>query len=155
MKNKIFTIAAFQMALVFWVLESVIHYFVFEEPTFEFIPSEMNELWMRIVIVFLIMLLGVFADVFVSRIVHNQMKVARVYNSLIQASNQTLDNLLDQMRLFKIEAQKSNDFDQNIIATYDNAISHATELIERLSNIDQALEGLEPIGTEQDEVRKS
>ena len=154
MKKKMFTIAAIEMALIFWVLESAIHHFIFEETAFEIIPSEPNELWMRIVIVFLIVLLGVFADVFISRIVHNQMKVARVYNSLIQASNQTLDNLLDQMRLFKLEAMKSKDFDRSVLDTYDNAITHATELIERLSNVDKALNGLAPVAERQGEDNK-
>jgi len=139
MKNKIFTIAAFEMALFFWILESVIHYFIFEEQNFEIIPSEMNELWMRIVIVFLIMLLGIFADSFINRILHKQMEVARVYNSLIQASSHTLDNLLNQMQLFKMEAETSKDFNRDVIKYYDNSIKQASELIVRLSNVDKAL----------------
>lgn len=139
MKNRIFTIAAFEMALFFWIIESVIHYFVFEEQHFELIPSEMNELWMRIVIVFLIMLLGVFADSFISRIVHKQMEVARVYNSLLQASSHTLENLLKQMHLFKIEAESSADFNRDVIKYYDNSIQQASDLVVKLSNVDKAL----------------
>ena len=145
MKKKIFTVAAFEMALVFWFLESAIHYFVFEESHFEFIPSEPNELWMRVVIVFLIMLLGIFADAFIRRIVHNQIKVAHVYNSLIQASNHTLDNLLGQMQLFKLEAQKCKDFDADVIKSYDAAIEHASELKDKLSNVDEALNGFKAV----------
>lgn len=139
MKNKTFTIAAFQMALFFWVLESVLHYFVFEEPRFELIPSEPNELWMRIVIVFLVMVLGVFADAFIARIEHRQIEVAHAYNALIQAGNETLENLLQQMHLFKSEAQRSCDFDKNVLGYYDNAINQATELVDRLANLDRAL----------------
>lgn len=139
MKNKIFTIAAFEMAIFFWILESAIHYFGFEEQRFELIPGEINELWMRLVIVFLIMMLGVFADSFISRILHKQMEVARVYNSLIQASSHTLDNLLNQMRLFKLEAEASKDFNRDVIKYYDNSIKQASDLIERLSSVDKAL----------------
>ncbi len=138
-KNKTFTVAAFEMALFFWVLESVLHYFIFEEPAFEFIPSEPNELWMRVVIVFLIMLLGVFADAFIRRVVERQMEVAHAYNSLIQVGNETLENLLQQMNLFKHEAQRSCDFDKDVLGYYDNAITQASELVEKFANVDQAL----------------
>ena len=148
MKDKIFTIAAFEMALFFWIIESVIHYFVFEETHFELIPSEMNELWMRIVIVFLIMLLGVFADAFIRRIIHKQMEVARVYNSLLQASSHTLENLLKQMHLFKVEAEASKDFNPDVIKYYDSSIQQASDLIVKLSNVDKALsEGSSATGT--------
>ena len=143
MKKKIFTIAAFEMALFFWLLESAIHYFVFEEAHFELIPSELNELWMRIVIVFLIMLLGVFADAFINRIEQRQREVARVYNSLIQAGNSTLVNLVEQMRLFKTEADNCDGFDRNVIRYYDNAIDQASDLIQRFSNVDRALSNRE------------
>ena len=138
-KKKRFTIAAFEMALFFWVLESFLHHYVFEEPRFELIPSEMNELWMRIVIVFLIMLLGVFADAFIERILRRQMEVAHAYNSLIQVGNETLDNLLQQMRLFKSEANRSCDFNKDVLKYYDNALTQATDLVESFANVDRAL----------------
>ena len=144
MKKRMFTVAAFQMALFFWVIESAIHFFVFEEAQFEFIPSEMNELWMRVVIVFLIMLLGVFADALIDRMVHKQMEVAHTYNSLIQAGNQTLENLVHQMQLFKAEAQRSADFDQDVLKYYDNSIDQASDLIDRFTNVDKALNGSAP-----------
>ena len=139
MKKKRFTIAAFETALFFWVLESALHFFVFGEPHFELIPSELNELWMRVVIVFLIMLLGVFADAFIDRMMQKQMAVAQAYNSLIQAGNETLENLVQQMHLFKNEAQRSSDFDKDVLEYYDNAIRQASDLVERFANVDQAL----------------
>ena len=139
LNKKTFTVAAFEMALFFWVLESAIHYFVFEEAHFEFIPSEMNELWMRVVIVFLIMLLGVFADALIARIMQKQMEVAHAYNALIQAGNETMDNLLQQMHLFKSEAQRSCDFDKDVLKYYDGAIRQATDLVDRFANVDKAL----------------
>ena len=139
MKTRRFTIAAVQMAAFFWVLESAIHYYVFEEPRFEIVPSVMNEFWMRIVIVFLIVLLGVFADSFVNRIAYRQMQVAHAYNALIQAGGQTLENLLEQMRLFHNEAKNSDDFDPEVLKYFDTAVVQASDLIRRFSNVDKAL----------------
>lgn len=143
MKKRIFTVAAFEMALFFWILESVLHYYVFEEPKFELIPSGDNELWMRVVIVFLIMLLGVFADGFISRVEQEQKKVARMYNSMLHTSRHILSNLLNQMQLFKIEALKTKDFDRDVIAYYDNAMKDASDLLETLSKVGDVTEDIE------------
>lgn len=47
------------LALAFWLADSCIHYFLYREPTFQLIPQDINELWMRTVICFLILSLGV------------------------------------------------------------------------------------------------
>ena len=140
MKKKIFTIAALQMSLFFWAIESAIHFFVFNEPRFEIIPGEMNELWMRIVIVFLIMILGVFADAVIVRIRRRQLEVAHTYGSMIQTSRHILINIINQMQLFKLEAQKSKDFDQDVIRYYDSAIKEASDLVDTLSKVREATE---------------
>lgn len=51
-----------------------------------------------------------------------------------------LKNLLNQMQFFKIEALKSNDFDQEVLKLYDVAIDEASGLIERLSQIENITE---------------
>lgn len=136
MTKRIFTIASSVVAIIFWFFESAMHYFVHEEPQFEIIPSASNELWMRIVIVFLIVLFGVFADSFIQKIVHKQLEVAHTYSSMIYASRHILNNLLNQMQLFKLEALKTKDFDRDIIKLYDNSIKEASDLIDTLSKIE-------------------
>lgn len=136
MNNKIFTIAGFILALIFWLFESLVHYLIFEESQFEFFPGELNELWMRIVIVLLIMVFGIFADFFIDRTLHKQLEVARTYSSMLYASRHILNNLLNQMQLFKLEALKTKDFDREIINLYDNSIKEASDLIDTLSKIE-------------------
>ena len=136
MNNKIFTIAGIVLASIFWLFESSVHYLIFEESQFEIIPGELNELWMRIVIVLLIMIFGIVADFFIDRIVHKQLEVAHTYSSMIYASRHILNNLLNQMQLFKLEALKTKDFDRDIIKLYDNSIIEASDLIDTLSKIE-------------------
>lgn len=137
MKKKMFTIAACVTALVFWFFDSTVHHFLYKEPEFEFIPNDYNELWMRMVIVLLIMLFGVFSDYFINRIMfkEKQLEVAYVYNAMIYASYHILNNLINQMRLFKMEALKSKDFDRDVINLYDNAIKEASDLMDTLSKV--------------------
>ena len=147
MRKRIFTIVAIGLALIFWFFDSTVHYFIYGEPEFELIPSDFNELWMRIVIISLILLFGIFADYFTHQIMYKQkqLEVAHIYGSLIHASRDVLDNLLIQMRLFKIEANKSQDFDPNIIGYFDNAIQQLSELVATLSKVEQALKDPESL----------
>ena len=142
MKNKMLTIAAGLLATGFWFFDSIVHYFIYAEPSFEFIPSDFNELWMRVVIVLLIFLLGIFGDYFTYSILirDKQLEVARTYNGMIQASLHILVNLLNQMHLFKLEAQKRKDFDREVIKLYDNAIDEASNLVDTLSRLHDVTE---------------
>ena len=137
MKIGTFTVAGFILAIIFWLFESLVHYLIFEESQFEFIPGELNELWMRIIIVLLIFFYGLFVDFFIDRIVHKQLEVARTYTAMISASRHILNNLVNQMHLFKVEAIKSKDFDRDIIKYYDNSINEASSLIDTLSKIEE------------------
>ena len=141
MTKKIYTFASVVMALIFWFFESAMHYYVHEEPKFEVIPSESNELWMRIVIVLLIILFGILSDAFTNKIMHKQLEVARSYNSMLHVSQHIINNLLNQMQLFKMEALKNEGFDQDILNLYDNAINEASDLVTTLSKVEDISEG--------------
>ena len=141
MKKKMFTVVAILLALVFWFFDASVHYFIYNEPQFELVPNDINELWMRAVIVSLIILFGVFSDHFTQKIMHRQkqLEVAHIFGSLIHANRDVLDNLLKQMKLFRMEAQKSQDFDRDVIKYYDNAIEQASDLVVTLLKVEQAL----------------
>jgi len=141
MKKKMFTVVAILLALVFWFFDASVHYFIYNEPQFELVPNDINELWMRAVIVSLIILFGVFSDHFTQKIMHRQkqLEVAHIFGSLIHANRDVLDNLLKQMKLFRMEAQKSRDFDRDVIKYYDNAIEQASDLVVTLLKVEQAL----------------
>lgn len=143
MKKKIFTVAAIVMALLFWFFDASVHYFLYKEPQFEFIPRDINELWMRTLIVVLIMLFGIFADFFTNKLLYKQkqLEVARTYGAMMHASHHILNNLLNQMHLFRIEALKSKDFDRDVIKFYDNAIQEASNLTDTFSKVGNLSEG--------------
>ncbi|UCB55535.1 MAG: hypothetical protein JSW45_03120 [Thiotrichales bacterium] len=152
LKKKLFTIAAIVVAALFWFFDASIHYFIYGEPEFEYVPSDINELWMRLVIVGLLLLFGLFADYFTNRIMlkEKQMEVVYVYNAMLHANHHILNNVINQMKLFKMEAMRSKDFDREVINLYDNTIREATELIDTLSKVkDVSDKGvLEPLEAE-------
>ena len=142
MQNKIFTAAAFLISLVFWFFDASMHYFVYNEAQFEFIPHDFDELWMRLVIVILILLLGIFADYFSNKITtkQKQLEAARIYNSMSSAGRHILNNLLNEMQLFKMEALKCKNFDADVLKMYDTSINEASDLIKRLSQVEDITE---------------
>ena len=138
MNKRKYSIAAFLIALLFWFFDASIHYFVYGEPQFEFIPDDFNELWMRVVIVLLLLLLGVYADYSAEKqiIEEKQKEAVRIYKSTIYSSRHILNNLLNQMQIVKMEALKCKDFDREFIKHYDDAFDEAKNLIQRLSEVE-------------------
>ncbi|MES0327146.1 MAG: ATP-binding protein [Gammaproteobacteria bacterium] len=61
-KKNYFLKIAIPLALLYWLLDSLIHYFWYGELEFEIIPSGTNELWMRSSIFVLLAAFGLFAD---------------------------------------------------------------------------------------------
>jgi len=66
---------------------------------------------------------------------------------MIHTSNDILNNLLNQMQLFKIEALRSKDFDRDVIKFYDNAMKQASDLVKTFSKIeDMSEENIKGVG---------
>lgn len=142
MKKYKFTVASFFIAMVFWFFDAAIHYFIYKEDQFELIPDDFNELWMRIVIILLLILFGIYTDYFSKKMLNTekQLEAARIYKSMINATHHVLNNHLQQMEYFKIQALKSKDFDKETINEFDSTIADTLELINKLSNVEKITE---------------
>lgn len=89
-QNVKFTVLSSLLVLIFWFADSSIHHFIYGESHFEFIPSNFNELWMRLVIVCLVLALGAYADVSMKRLE----RISRQRNQLQVERDQMLTKLL-------------------------------------------------------------
>ena len=107
--KRLFATISISIALLFWFFDSIVHYFVFSETAFEVLPSDLNELWMRCVIVVLIVAFGVFAD---RRIGFEKVDV---YRAMLGATNHILRNHLQSMLLFRDEAENCKDYDKYVL----------------------------------------
>ncbi|MCW8855054.1 MAG: hypothetical protein OQK76_00985 [Gammaproteobacteria bacterium] len=138
MKQIFFTSLSISIATLFWLFDSLIHYFIYGEVQLEIIPEDFNELWMRTVIIILLISFGIFADLFSKKLLtkEKQLEALKIYNSMTFATHHILNNLLNQMQLFRMEAQNSKDFNQDIIKQYDDAIKEASNLLSKLSDIE-------------------
>ena len=137
LKNKILTFAAVLLASCFWFFDASVHFFIYGEPDFQFLPTDFNELWMRSVIALLMVLFGVFGDYFTNHISSKDklLELTCVYNDLMHANRDVLSNQLEQLKLFRVEARQSKDFDAEICKLFDNSISEISELVDSLTRV--------------------
>ena len=138
MKTKFFfTKMAFPFALSFWLLDSLIHYFVYGEFEFEIIPSDFNELWMRCIIFILLMIFGLFADYHTNKIINKNIEKRDVYITMLAATKHILNNFLQGMRLFRDIADTSKEIDKDIIKLFDKSIDDAVKQINSFDEIEE------------------
>jgi hypothetical protein len=64
----------------------------------------------------------------------------KVYKAMIASSHHILNNFLNQMQLFKITAESTPGFDQEILAMYDTIMKEASDQIKKLSDISEVSE---------------
>ncbi len=60
-----------------------------------------------------------------------------IYVSILNASHHILNNLLNQLLLFKMEAEKSVDFDKKVLKQFNEAFSEAYNHVNNLANVSE------------------
>jgi len=130
-----FRILCILLSMVFWVAESAIHVIYFGDTNFEIFPSDGNELWMRSLIVVMLFCFGMYVDAVIKKIKLKEKEKLDVYRSMMYASQHILNNFLNQMLIVKMEAEKCEAFDRNVLASYDSISAEATMLIKKLESV--------------------
>lgn len=135
MNNHRYTFIGIIFATTFWLIDSSLHFLLYEEKTFEFIPSEFNELWMRTAIFVMVIALGTYADYHTKKIIQKELEKSKIFFATIHATHHILHNFLNKMQLFRIAAEKSSDFDKDILLLHDHVIQDTITQIKRLESI--------------------
>ncbi len=123
------------LASIYWLVDSSLHVLFYGEEHFEFIPSELNELWMRTAIFILVIFLGGYADYQTKKILQKEKEKAKVFYATIHATHHILHNFLNKMQLFQVEAEKSVDFDKELLALFAQVIAGTVDQLEKLESI--------------------
>lgn len=145
-----YSILAIIVASLFWVFDSSVHYLAYGEPEFEWIPGEFNELWMRVTIVILIVCMGIYAQLSANRLLriereklelqkqlnnsleHRlqlQEKQSELTREAVLDMHNILNNFLNNLILFKLEAQDSKAISDESLKLFDRIIQEtATEV---------------------------
>jgi len=130
-----FSLLGLGLALVYWFAESVIHRFVYAEEFFEIVPSDVNEFWMRLSIIVLIVTFGVFADNRARRIRASEKEKRDVYVATVRSTQHILNNLLNQLQLAFLDLEKEHCLESETRILLERSIREGKEQVERLSSV--------------------
>lgn len=135
MKQRRFTFFGICLALFYWVAESVVHRYIYAEDFFELMPSDLNELSMRALIIFLLVGFGVFADNRAATIRNKEREKREVFLATVRSTQHILNNLLNQLQLAFFELDEGHELESDTRKLLKRSIKEGKEQVERLSEV--------------------
>lgn len=135
MKNRKFTVVVTIAAASYWVAESLIHIFVFQDPEFAFLPTDIDELWMRLGIVVLMIIFGIYADIQTGKLLAKEQEKREVFIATVSSTQHILNNLLNQMQVALVDADGVKALDDETRKLLKQALIKGKEQVIRLSSV--------------------
>ena len=135
MKRRKFTMLLLIVSLIYWLVDSSLHAYVYAEGTFELIPTDFDELWMRIVIVLLLIVIGVVGDSLASRIDTAEREKREVFLVAISSTQHVMTNLLSQMQVVFLETSKTDKLSGETRKLMEQWMKDGKDQIDRLSSV--------------------
>ena len=130
-----FSLLGVGLAFLYWFAESVIHRFIYAEESFEIVPSEPNEFQMRLLIILLIVVFGVFADNRARKIKESEREKREVYVATVRSTQHILNNLLNQLQLAFLDLEKEHCLESDTKKLLEKSIREGKQQVERLSSV--------------------
>ena len=135
MKHRKITICVVILSLIFWLADSFIHRFIYKEETFELVPADVNELWMRILIIVLLIIIGLVGDSRANRIAATEREKREIFLATVSSTQHVLNNLLNQMQLVFLEAGKTHKLSDETRKLLEQSIKEGKEQFGKLSSV--------------------
>lgn len=132
-----FSLLGTGLALLYWFAESVIHRFIYADEFFEIVPSDVNEFWMRLLIIVLIVGFGVFADNRASKIRNSEREKREVYVATVRSTQHILNNLMNQMQLAFLDLDRQHCLETDTRKLLERSIREGKEQVDRLSSVSE------------------
>jgi hypothetical protein len=126
---------ALAVATLYWIAESMVHRFVFEEEAFELIPLNFNELWMRVLIVVLMICFGVFGDAWSRRLVAKEDEKRQIFIATVSSTQHILNNLLNQIQVVFLKMDDEYRVDAETRDMLKQSLRDAQKQVQKLSAV--------------------
>jgi len=123
------------LSLVFWLADSLIHRFVYEEEVFELIPADFDELWMRALVIALLIVIGLLGDNRARKIDAAEREKREIFAATASSTQHVLNNLLNQLQLVFFDADKAHELGDETREMLEQSIKEAKEQVARLSSV--------------------
>ena len=123
------------MAALYWFVESIIHKHVFKELPFELIPSDINELQMRVVIVTTFLCFGLYVDKKRKVLRAKEEEERRIFRVTVHSAQLIIDKLLRNVRTGLNEIYKTKMLDAKTTQFLRESMIEAEKLEAKLVSI--------------------
>jgi hypothetical protein len=136
MRNRKFTIIIIFVIAVYWMFESLIHHLVFlDSYRAAFLPTDDNELWMRLGVVVLIFVFGIYAEIQTGKLLAKEREKQDVFIATVSSAQHILNNLLNQMQIVLYGSDGDAPLDDATRKMFKRALVEGKEQIDRLSSV--------------------
>jgi uncharacterized membrane protein (DUF106 family) len=142
------------IAALFWMAESLIHFFSYGGERFEVIPTDLNEFFMRTLVVVLIIGFGIYVDYISSKHIAELDERKKRYKETIKETNKKFNEFIEQVQNFDLEVRKSRSMDKDILNSFADTISEAKNQLERLENAGDITSGYKILADNPDTEKK-
>jgi predicted RND superfamily exporter protein len=120
-------------AVVSWLGESLVNFTILEHgQPFELIPNDTNEVWLRVVIFFLIVAFGLFAQSQLNKKMNVKEEKMRTLKATVNTIQDRVGNALSGIKLLLVVAEDRKSVDQE---TYRKATILADEALDDLRKL--------------------
>lgn len=120
MKNFKLIIIGSLISIIFWFLESVIHLSLDRADTIELLPKDINELWMRFLIVLLIMVMSIYAHVSQTKDRKIEREKSLLQEQLLEEQYNNMKVMLSTKEQTQVALKNFNDYIKSIKVKIDN-----------------------------------
>lgn len=127
------------LSLIFWLTDSLIHRFIYSEE-FEIFPADIDELWMRILVIILLIGIGLVADNLTAKIEAAKKEKYDIYIATVSSTQHVLNNLLNQLQLIFFETDKTHKLSDETRKLLEQSIKEAKKQVDRLSSVEEPSE---------------
>jgi len=123
------------VASLFWLLKSLIHWYIFAEVEFQLLPTDANEFWMRVIIFLLIIAVGVLADNRAARNDAVEKEKREIFDATVSSSQHVVNNLLNQVQVLFLDLDNDNRLSDEGREHLEESIREGKDQIARLSSV--------------------
>ena len=136
MKNKpLISIIGTVVAIIFWAVSRFFELELFEKIINileKFEKYEIDELIIPLMIIVFSVLIDLIRISNQTKVENEKMKI---YKAMVFSTHHILNNFLNQMQLFKMTAEDTSEFPQDVVNLFDTTIEEASSQIDALANI--------------------
>jgi signal transduction histidine kinase len=140
LKQYKYTLGGLIFSLIILLFGRAVHFFAEEAAPVHALPQSPHDRIMFLLVFFLLVLLGYFADRSTRNLIAHEEEKLRIFTSAVSASQHILNNFLNNMLYFQQQARESRALDEKTLELLVTVIHDAAGQLKKLGEISEISE---------------